>query len=99
MEAVNGLMTYCRVTGKVCYTSKIKALLALVKIEEVGPRTEGGPIPKRTYLCEFCNRFHLTSQEERPKKTGDPLCVTRNKLLALLRKRRKALTSLRKRHL
>ncbi len=65
MEAVNGLMTYCRVTGKVCYTSKIKALLALVKIEEVGPKEEGGLIPKRVYRCEFCGDFHLTQQDER----------------------------------
>lgn len=55
----------CPATGKVCYMNKIRALLAIVKIEAVGPRVEGGAIPKRVYLCPYCRGYHLTSQPQR----------------------------------
>ena len=57
-------------TGKVCYTDKIKALLAVVKIESVGPQEPGGHLPKRVYRCRYCNYYHLTSQTQRSPETA-----------------------------
>jgi hypothetical protein len=60
----------CPVTGKVRYGRKIRALLAVVKIEEVGPKEMGGAIPKRAYRCPHCRGWHLTSQEQRSPATS-----------------------------
>ena len=60
----------CPVTGKVRYSRKIRALLAVVKIEGVGPKEEGGAIPKRVYLCPYCLSYHMTSQEQRSPSTS-----------------------------
>lgn len=60
----------CPITGKVAYTNKIRALMAIVKIESVGPRIFGGPIPKRVYRCEHCGAWHLTSQPQRSLQTA-----------------------------
>ena len=52
-------------SGKVRYSNKVRALLAIVKIEEKGPREIGGHIPKRVYRCLICKKWHLTSQDQR----------------------------------
>jgi hypothetical protein len=50
-------------TGKVCYKSRIRALMALAKIKDTA--VLDSPHPIRAYRCLICKQHHLTSQEER----------------------------------
>lgn len=52
----------CSRTGKVMFRSKLQADIALARLRWL----DAGQV--RTYRCEFCNCWHLTSQ---PKK-GEP---------------------------
>lgn len=53
---------------KVAYGTELEAYLALETIQNKGKIMETTPI--RSYLCPYCNKYHLTSKryEERPKK-------------------------------
>jgi hypothetical protein len=53
----------CPTTGKVCYKSRVRALIALAKIKDNNPMDSHYPI--RAYKCPYCKFHHLTSQEER----------------------------------
>ena len=53
------------VTAKRTYKSKQKAEEELVKVSEENHRKVGQVI--RTYQCEFCGMWHLSSQEKRSK--------------------------------
>lgn len=49
----------CDKTGKVIYASEIDAKIHLSKItiEKYGQKR-----PRRAYKCQFCHKWHLTSQ-------------------------------------
>lgn len=53
----------CPKTGKVCYRSRIRALIALAKLKDNNPMD--AHIPIRAYKCPYCGLHHLTSQEDR----------------------------------
>lgn len=67
---VKDMAKLCKVTGKVKIRTELDAKIALAGVEyirEVKLRKKGNKSeakPKRYYQCEFCNRFHLTSQEQ-----------------------------------
>lgn len=50
-------------TGKKRYKDEAAALFALHNVVE--PAREGSGPPLRAYLCDFCGRWHLTSQPRR----------------------------------
>jgi len=54
-------------SGKVCYKSRIRALMALAKIKDTAALDT--PHPIRAYRCLICKQHHLTSQEERVMPT------------------------------
>lgn len=58
----------CVRTGKVTYGSHTDALLALVEVvfDLGGHKPDRTFCPKRTYQCEFCRLWHLTSKEYDP---------------------------------
>ena len=45
-------------SNKVCFTNRLAAVFALVKLEQVSTRER---IPRRAYLCPECKQHHLTS--------------------------------------
>jgi len=50
-------------TGKARFRHKMTALLALVRIQQEGPKEPGGDIPRRAYRCPHCRGWHLTSMD------------------------------------
>lgn len=54
----------CRTTGKPIYRDRIAADLSLEKIQRFARRTTH--FEKRSYQCEFCHLWHLTSQDADP---------------------------------
>jgi hypothetical protein len=48
----------CASTGKRRYSTRAGARLALNQVQQFGRRAE---LPCRTYECEFCGGWHLTS--------------------------------------
>lgn len=54
----------CQSTGKPIYRDRIAAELSLEKIQRFARRTVHSE--KRSYECEFCHRWHLTSQDADP---------------------------------
>lgn len=61
----------CR-TGKKRHRDKVDAEITLFKtinyIEKMGTDRKK---PKRTYECEFCHGWHLTSKDERKRANGE----------------------------
>jgi len=49
-------------TGKVQYSKRIYALIALAQIQDA---REPGHQEKRVYRCPICKWWHLTSQDQR----------------------------------
>lgn len=47
--------------GKLGYATKALAEIALYQIRSIEDKNR--VMPTRTYLCEECGRFHLTSKE------------------------------------
>jgi hypothetical protein len=56
----------CAVRNKVRYPSEAEAEVAVVKIRAKGPKKPGGRVPIRSYPCEPCGGWHLTSWEKNP---------------------------------
>ena len=50
----------CR-TGKRAYRDEQQAKNAITRIRQVGEKRDTSP--ERAYSCEFCGRWHLTSDE------------------------------------
>lgn len=55
----------CERTGKVPYGTEDAALRVIQKMW-ASPKP-GKTLPCRAYQCEFCNRWHTTSQAKRGK--------------------------------
>jgi len=50
-------VTRCEETGKRGYEAKADAISVAARASKAGPQ--------RAYLCEFCERWHLTTQPKR----------------------------------
>ena len=49
----------CPVTNKTCYSQK-EASETITKIKHSRNHNRKQKIPKRSYLCQFCGKWHLT---------------------------------------
>ena len=56
---------FCNRANKVKYPDQLAAKMSLANISRYGREEKHGKIPIREYKCEFCNRYHLTSQEKK----------------------------------
>lgn len=83
MKDSQGNNIKCRATGKVCYTQH-EANLVIASCRKTfkskgGRRhNNGGRVPKRMYLCEFCKWYHLTSHAKVKKIFRDINSFTKN---------------------
>ena len=53
----------CKRTDKELYIDKVQAELALLRVRSLPQTRRAYSVPIRTYKCEFCGYYHLTSQE------------------------------------
>lgn len=64
------------VTGKIEYVTASKAYKALASAQrshKARHRKAGKPVESRTYLCDLCQKWHLTSRpDDNAWKTGKP---------------------------
>jgi hypothetical protein len=64
----------CKETGKLSFCSEAKAIRSVIKYDEI----------KRTYFCNFCSGFHLTSESEKlTLERGILTCEEENRLLRI----------------
>lgn len=57
---------YCKKTYKTRFPDVIAAKMALATITRDGRDiNSSGKVPRRSYRCEFCSGYHLTSQSKR----------------------------------
>lgn len=53
----------CEQTGKVMYTRHQDAAKVIGRIHDVHRRAAVAHVPRSTYQCEHCRRWHITSYE------------------------------------
>lgn len=57
---------YCEVMHKRCYSKQDAGYTVnFAKKHKSNRRTPTGKVPIRYYLCQFCNKYHLTSENKR----------------------------------
>lgn len=62
MRNSDGTPLHCDITGKVMYSQK-EAFVQLKKMRKM-PRKNKNKHVKRAYMCEFCGKWHLTSEKK-----------------------------------
>lgn len=75
-------------TNKRCYRNRIAALNALWSIHtrrNGKPKRDSARMERRAYLCQLCNRYHLTSATNR--QDDRELLVSSNSVLPSCRRR------------
>lgn len=52
----------CEKFHKRCYSAREADIVIKNAHSAHHPKTSTGKVPRRKYMCQFCNKYHLTSQ-------------------------------------
>lgn len=58
----------CPRTGKIGWATKVDAEMARANAKSNRSRSAASTHEKRSYVCPFCNTWHLTKQDKRSKR-------------------------------